>query len=53
MYMVRTMDEYGRLVIPPDVRYCTGIEKHGKIRITMENGKMVVEKYEEQEEGDD
>ncbi|MBQ8767225.1 MAG: AbrB/MazE/SpoVT family DNA-binding domain-containing protein [Clostridia bacterium] len=41
---VRKLDHMGRIVIPAEYRKNTGIELCGEVRITENNGKIIIEK---------
>ena len=44
MVIIRTLDELGRIVIPVDVRRSVDLEKGDKIGITVEDGKIILQK---------
>ncbi len=41
---VRRLDHMGRIVIPSEYRKKTGIEDLAEVRITEQNGKIIIEK---------
>ncbi len=41
---VRKLDHMGRIVIPSEYRKKTGIEDLAEVRITEQNGKIIIEK---------
>jgi len=47
MYIIRPVDRLGRFVIPIDIRKLLRVDVGDELKITVVDGKMVVEKYEE------
>jgi len=46
MYMLRNTDKFGRIVIPIDVLKCMGAKAGDEVKLTVVDGKLIVEKYE-------
>lgn len=45
-YVIRAVDEFGRISLPKDMRKILDIAERDKVLVTMENDAIVVRKYD-------